>query len=235
MKVFFVLCVLFSIPSVSLAQDRNDEVLRQLTELQKSISSLHEKMTTRVEKVETSTAEIKKDFDDLRNEITRLQSQISDVQKSTTLLAKIDKVPTRSVPKTEIEQPLPHKIPENRIEQTERGPIEYVPVPKNYKLTQTKSMGTIIFSSTYSFPVQVTCNGETFTLHSGDQRNIEVPAGTYTYMVSGAHAGMQTRTIAVGDVQRIDVHNKTVQQQQYYYSTQYYCPPPVYYNPCWRR
>jgi len=250
MKSLIVFLVLLCFPCFAFAQDKTDEVLRQLVDLQRSITLLRNEVNERVKKVEKDFAEVK----DFKNNITKLSEQVSQLQ------SQIEEIKKERVIVKPISTLKPLLIEERVRPMTEQERMEgdRIGIPKDFKFEapikiperiverrvreEPKRTGTIAFDSTYSYPIRVTCNGETFTLNNGDQRNIEVPEGIYTYMVSGVHAGLQSRTIRAGETQRINVHHiapAPTQQyfpRQYYVQPQYYCPAPVYYyNPCWRQ
>lgn len=209
--------LLFLTPGFVLA-DNNEEVLKQLSELQKSINSLRTDLQGRAQKTEADILSLQKSVNSINSELT------GQVQKNSTDVASLK----RDI--SSIRQEI------KSLQQQGRSEIDTRPLAMPGEITPppiAPTMATVIFYNSYSQPMQVTCNGQTFVVQPGEQKNIEVATSSYTYLAANVQGGPYN--IAPGEVQRVTLYyNGWIQPEYpsyYYYPGRYYYSTPGCHRP----
>jgi hypothetical protein len=173
----------------AVAEDKTELILKQLTELQKSIDTLNKSMDARTKKVEG-------DVISLQQQISKLQSEIDEIKRKPQITVPVPTPSTRPTPKVE-----------ESGGKTENSKVEAPPVRVPWI-----GSAKVIVNNTWTQTAYFTVNGLNYTLQPGASGFVEVPAGTFQFQVSGVHAGVQTRAISSGETYTITVHPLVAQR-----------------------
>ena len=231
MKKCIALFLLLFAPHFVCGQEKGGEVVKQLTELQKSITALHTDLSGRAQKTEADILSLQKAVNNIQKELTgRVQKTETEVAQLKKDMSSIkEEIKIIRVGKWAKTEPIEKEQPAF----ADTSPGKRAPLIVDNPPTPTlppavaPTTATVVFYNTFSRPMTVTCNGQTFVVQPGDQRNIDVQAGTYSYVIAGIHSEWQSYVIGIGETQRVTIYDNGYIQPQY---PSYYYSPGYYYH-----
>jgi hypothetical protein len=213
-----VLLAVLAFPASAPADEKADQILKQLTEISKRLDQMNKDMESR----SASTAA---DIAKLRADVDALNKKVNDIQRT----------PAPVVAQVEPKKDDPPKYYKD-IKVTETPSVDLPPVvPLRYTPPPVKTVpflpdikngdATVLIKNTWSSTATVYVNGDYYRVAPGTSQSVRVIPGTFTYYVVEVHGyNAQSRTISPDETYTINVYPLTPAYSTY--------SQPTYYYPC---
>lgn len=182
MRILLAAFLLLFLPCFVVAQDKTEIILKQLTEIQKSIDTMNRSMDARTKKLEVEVASI-------QQQMVKMRAEIEEVKRIPSAVAPMP---------SPREDPKPLPLP--KVEEFEK------PVKVPFVVTSR-----VVIHNTYPQPVSFTINGLTYSLRAGASGFVEIDPGDFRFQVKGAHENPQTRNVSAGESFSMVIYSKHCQ------------------------